>query len=58
MKHLPYDVCRCLGINCKIKLTCKRFTDVGAPSLAMVSSMHDLLETKKCDAFIPVKNEN
>lgn len=58
MKNLPNDYCRCLGVDCKVKERCLRFTHQDAPDVVAprASSMHVLLDTENCGAFI--KNEN
>jgi len=58
MKNLPLDYCRCLGVDCPIRDTCLRYTHTDGPDVvaARASSMHRLLDTKKCDAFIPDEN--
>ena len=58
MKTLPNDFCRCLGVDCMIRDKCLRYTHKDSPDVvaARASSMHRLLDTKNCDAFIA--NEN
>ena len=55
---LPYDICRCHGIDCLIKDSCKRFLarHDTAPHTGVVASMHQLLDIDNCAAFI--KDEN
>ena len=60
VKKLPYDICRCHGIDCPLREKCLRFQarhDV-APHTGVVSSMHLLLDTKNgsCRALIADEN--
>lgn len=57
---LPYDICRCYGVDCPLRENCLRFKarhDV-APHTGVVGSMHLLLNTKNgsCSALISDEN--